>query len=183
MIVMDEGHHNVAPTWRESLAHFPDAKITSSRNPFRADGQKVDGKRIYRFPVEDAIREGYVKDIASHRIEPQEITFTYKGESTTHTLAEVMKLKEKDWFSKGIALSSECNQGIVDHSDNFMRELRSNGSAEHSIVAVACSIDHARSVRAMYDARGLKADVIHSELAADDQARILRQLERQVNWM
>jgi superfamily II DNA or RNA helicase len=179
MIVMDEGHHNVAPTWRESLAHFPDAKITSfTATPFRADGQKVDGKRIYRFPVEDAIREGYVKDIASHRIEPQEITFTYKGESTTHTLAEVMKLKEKDWFSKGIALSSECNRGIVDHSITCMRELRSNGSAEHSIIAVACSIDHARSVRAMYDARGLKADVIHSELAADDQARILRQLER-----
>jgi DNA repair protein RadD len=179
MIVMDEGHHNVAPTWRESLAQFPDAKITSfTATPFRADGQKVDGTRIYRFPVEDAIREGYVKDIASHRIEPQEITFTYKGESMTHTLAEVIKLKEKDWFSKGVALSPECNRGIVDHSITCMRELRSNGQFDHSIIAVACSIDHARAIRAMYDARGLKADVIHSELPVDDQARVLQQLER-----
>jgi len=179
LILMDEGHHNVAPTWRDAIGYFPDAKIASfTATPFRADGQKVEGTRIYRFPVEDAIREGYVKDIASHRIEPREITFTYRGESQTHTLEEILKLKEKDWFSKGVALSAECNAGIVDHSITCMRELRNSGTAKHAIIAVACSIDHANAVRAMYEARSVEAEVVHSDLAEDKRYDVLNRLER-----
>jgi superfamily II DNA or RNA helicase len=179
LILMDEGHHNVAPTWKDAIGHFPDAKIASfTATPFRADGQKVEGTRIYRFPVEDAIREGYVKDIASHRIEPKEITFTYRGESQTHTLKEVLTLKEKDWFSKGVALSTECNIGIVDHSITCMRELRNSGSEKHAVIAVACSIDHANAIRAMYEERGVDAEVVHSALAEDKRHSVLSQLER-----
>lgn len=179
LIVMDEGHHNVASTWRDSLSRFPDAKVTSfTATPFRADGQRVEGKPIYRFPIVDAIREGYVKDIASHRIEPLEITFTYKGESMTHSLEEVMRLKEKDWFSKGVALSPQCNRGIVDHSIQCMEELRADGTAKHTIIAAACSIDHARAIRAMYEERGLNSQVIHSNLEIEEQTAVLRQLER-----
>lgn len=179
LILMDEGHHNVAPTWRDAIGYFPDAKIASfTATPFRADGQKVEGTRIYRFPVEDAIREGYVKDIASHRIEPKKITFTYRGESQTHTLEEVIKLKDKDWFSKGVALSPECNTGIVDHSITCMRELRNSGSAKHGIIAVACSIDHANAIRAMYEARSVNAEVVHSDLSEDIRRDVLSRLER-----
>lgn len=179
LILMDEGHHNVAPTWREAIGYFPDAKIASfTATPFRADGQKVEGTRIYRFPVEDAIREGFVKDIASHRIEPREITFTYRGESQTHTLEDILKLKEKDWFSKGVALSPECNTGIVDHSITCMRELRNSGTAKHAIIAVACSIDHANAIRAMYDARGVDAEVVHSDLDDDKRNHVLGRLEQ-----
>lgn len=179
LILMDEGHHNVAPTWREAIGYFPDAKIASfTATPFRADGQKVEGTRIYRFPVEDAIREGFVKDIASHRIEPREITFTYRGESQTHTLEDILKLKEKDWFSKGVALSPECNTGIVDHSITCMRELRNSGTAKHTIIAVACSIDHANAIRAMYEARGVDAEVVHSDLDDDKRNHVLSRLEQ-----
>jgi DNA repair protein RadD len=179
LILMDEGHHNVAPTWREAIGYFPDAKIASfTATPFRADGQKVEGTRIYRFPVEDAIREGFVKDIASHRIEPREITFTYRGESQTHTLDDILKLKERDWFSKGVALSPECNTGIVDHSITCMRELRNSGTAKHTIIAVACSIDHANAIRAMYEARGVDAEVVHSDLDDDKRNHVLSRLEQ-----
>jgi DNA repair protein RadD len=178
LIVMDEGHHNVAPTWQQSLAHFPDARVTSfTATPFRADGRRVIGKRIYRFPIVDAIKEGYIKDVASHRIEPRELTFVYKGETTKHSLEEVMKLKENDWFSKGVALSPECNRGIVDHSITCLEELRSNSKSRHTIIAVACSIDHARAIRAMYEERRLKAEVIHSDLVSNEQVKVLSDLE------
>jgi DNA repair protein RadD len=178
MIVMDEAHHSPAATWKESLEYFPSAKIASfTATPFRADGQKVDGTRIYQFPVSQAIIEGYVKDIASHRIEPEEIRFVYKGESITHTLQEVIRLKEKDWFSKGVALSPECNRGIVDHSITCVRQLRTEGTEKHAIIAVACSIDHARAIRAMYEERNLDAEVIHSDLQSEEQDRILKRLE------
>jgi superfamily II DNA or RNA helicase len=172
VIVLDEGHHNVAPTWKQTVGHFPEAKITSfTATPLRADGQKVEGQRIYRFPISDAIREGYVKDVASRRLEPLEVTFTYEGEKRRHTLEEVMRLKDEDWFSRGIALAPECNKSIVDHSLQCMEELRATGKTKHQIVAVACSIDHAKAVRALYEERGYRADVIHSNLEADELDR------------
>ena len=179
LIVMDEGHHNVASTWQQTLGSFPGAKVASfTATPFRADGQKVAGTRIYRFPIVDAIKEGYVKDVASRRIEPEELTFVYKGETMRHSLAEVVKLKEKDWFSKGVALSPECNRGIIDHSIQCLNELRAAGTVRHAIVAVACSIDHAKAVSAMYEERMLKSAVIHSDLPEDEQRDTLSRLER-----
>jgi DNA repair protein RadD len=177
LIVLDEGHHNVASSWKHTVEHFPDAKVASfTATPFRADGQKVEGRRIYRFPIADAIREGYVKDVASHRLEPLELTFTYQGEKRRHTLEEVMKLKEEQWFSKGVALAPECNKSIVDHSLQCVEELRATGKTKHQIIAVACSIDHAKAIRALYEERNYRADVIHSNLAAEEADRVRNSL-------
>jgi DNA repair protein RadD len=177
LVVLDEGHHNVAESWKNTIAHFPDAKVTSfTATPFRADGQRIEGQRIYRFPIADAIREGYVKDIASHRLEPLELTFTYRGERSHHTLPEVLKLKEESWFSKGVALAPECNKGIVDHSLQCMEELRATGKVRHQIIAVACSIDHANAIRALYEERNYRAAVLHSHLEEDEADRVRAEL-------
>jgi DNA repair protein RadD len=179
LVVLDEGHHNVAPSWKNTIEHFPDAKIASfTATPFRADGQKVEGQRIYRFPIAEAITEGYVKDIASHRLEPLELTFTYRGEKRRHGLDEVLKLKEEHWFNKGVALAPECNKSIVDHSIQCMEELRSSGKAKHQIIAVACSIDHARAIRGLYEERNYRAEVLHSNLEEDQAMRVRAELRQ-----
>src|SRR5690606_15663467 len=46
----------------------------------------------------------------------------------------------------------------------------------HQIIAVACSIDHAKSIKALYLERGLRAEVIHSDLPQPDQNQILLNL-------
>jgi DNA repair protein RadD len=177
MIFLDEGHHNVAPTWKRAVERFHDAMVTSfTATPLRSDGQRVEGKRIYRFPIHEAIREGYVKDIASRRLEPLEILFTYKGQKRLHTLEEVMDLREEDWFSKGVALSEECNKNIVDASIQCMRELREGSEFRHQIIASACSIDHAKAIRALYEARSVKAGLLHSKMDEDEQATIRQSL-------
>lgn len=180
MLFIDEGHHNVAPSWKQTIERFPHAKkISFTATPLRSDGQKVEGERIYRFPIADAIREGYIKDISSHRLEPIEISFTYKNEERRHTLAEVEKLRENDWFSKGVALSPECNRNIVDASITCMNDLRAKGTVKHQIIAAACSIDHANAIRSLYTERGLKADVLHSKMKEADQTDVLDQLQTQ----
>lgn len=177
MILIDEAHHNVAPTWLEALAQFPDVKtISFTATPLRSDGKKVEGERIYRFPITQAIRDGYIKDIASRRLEPQEIYFTYKGENRRISLDEVLSLKERHWFSKGVALSRECNKTIVDASINSLNELRKSGE-KHQIIAVACSIDHAKSIRTLYKERNIEAEVIHSDLKSNKQDEIRERLK------
>jgi hypothetical protein len=84
-------------------------------------------------------------------------------------------LKEEDWFSRGVALSRLCNQGIVDNSLAKLEELRMSGT-NHQLIAVACSINHAKEIRSLYRERGFSAEVIHSNLKPEEQETILASL-------
>lgn len=179
MILVDEGHHNVADSWQQVFERFPFAKVASfTATPFRSDGQELHGRRIYRFPISAAIREGYVRDLCSRRLEPREIYFEYRGSSQRLTLEQVLKLREEAWFSRGVALARECNVNIVDASIQCMRELRAQGQAHHQIIAAACSIDHARVIRSLYAERNCSAEVIHSGMSNEEQDDVRRRLER-----
>lgn len=179
MILVDEGHHNVAESWRKVFERFPDAKVLSlTATPFRSDGQRVTGEVIYRYPYAKAMLAGYIKQIHSINVAPSEIYFTYKGDTKRHSLEEVMELREEAWFRKGVALAPECNASIVDASIQRMRDLRARTGQFQQIIAAACSIDHAKQVRTLYEQRGLKTRELYSEMDDDRQERVIQELEQ-----
>lgn len=164
LIIVDEGHHNAAPSWQGVFDYFPDAKIISvTATPFRADDLPVEGEMIYAYPIGQAMREGYIKNIQSSNVAPSELEFTYRGEPRTHKLEEVLALREEAWFNKGVALAEPCNISIVNGSIEWLKHLRKNGH-HHQIIAVACSVDHARAIRHLYEERGLRAQEIYSAM-------------------
>ena len=177
LILVDEGHHSAATSWQEVFERFPDAKILSlTATPFRGDDQPVEGEPIYSYPIAEGMRRGYISRIQASNVAPAELRFTYKGEESTHTLEEVLRLKERDWFSRGVALAERCNVSIVDGSIEWLKHLRDTGNLRHQIIAVACSVDHARAIRRLYEERGLTAHEIHSKMKPEEQARIHRDL-------
>lgn len=176
MILVDEGHHNVAPSWLRVFERFSEAKVMSvTATPFRSDEQPVLGELIYRYPFTRAMQRGYIKDITAVNVAPTEIYFTYRDDERHHTLEEVLELREEDWFSRGVALAPECNVHIVDASIQRLRHLRETGTP-HQIIAVACSLDHSRQVRHLYDERGVAAREIHSAMPTDEREDALRDL-------
>ncbi len=176
LILVDEGHHNVAPTWQQVFERFPEARVLSvTATPFRADEQPVEGESIYRYTFRDAMQRGYIKDMTACNVAPSEIYFTFRGADHHHTLEEVLELREEDWFSRGVALANECNISIADASIQWLRHLREAGTP-HQLIAVACSLDHARQVRALYQERGLEAREIHSGQDAEEREQTLRDL-------
>jgi len=178
MILVDEGHHNVAPSWLKVFDRFPEAKVVSlTATPFRGDKKQVSGKVIYRYAFTRAMLNGYIKQLHSYNIAPEEIFFTYHGEDRRHTLEEVLELREEQWFSKGVALSPECNRHIVDASIEKLNQLRDGSNVKHQIIAVACSVDHARQIRSLYEERNLKARELYSEMDPDTKEKIFAQLE------
>lgn len=178
MILVDEGHHNVAESWKKVFDRFPDAKVVSlTATPFRGDGQRVTGEVVYRYPYSKAMLAGYIKQIHSINVAPSEIYFTYRGDAKRHTLEEVLELREEAWFRKGVALAPECNAHIVDASIQRMRELREKTGLRQQIIAAACSIDHARQVRDLYEQRGLRAREIYGEMDPDKKEKIFQELE------
>ena len=132
---------------------------------------------MYAYPFRTAMVRGYIKQITAVNVAPQEISFTYRGDSQRHTLEEVLELRDKDWFSRGVALAPECNRSIVDASIQWLQNLRQSGTF-HQLIAVACSVDHARQVRSLYTERGLNAREIHSNMPADQVEDVVQDLRR-----
>jgi len=177
LIIIDEAHHSAADSWKNVLTKFVNVKVVSmTATPFRSDKKEIDGELVYRYPFKRASMNGYVKRVKAWYVAPSELTFTAKGKTKKYTLDEVLKMKDKDWFSRGIALSEVCNKSIVDNSLEKLEELRQTGT-QHQLIAVACSVDHARSIRSLYSARGYNADVIYGQMDENKKEDVLRRLK------
>ena len=172
MILVDEGHHNVAETWRKLFAYFQQAKVVSfTATPMRADGRILSGKRLYRFGYARSMIMGFISQIDALFVKPTELTFTVEGETRRLDIDEIMTMREKDWFSRGVAASEECNRSIVNASVQQLYHVRSLGSPRQ-LIAVACSIRHATQVAALYQEHGLRVEVLHSRLAPEERDRV-----------
>jgi DNA repair protein RadD len=172
MILVDEGHHNVAETWTRLFGYFGGAKVVAfTATPMRSDGQVVSGKRVYRFGYARSMIMGFISQIDALFVKPTELTFTVEGETKTLGIAEIMEIREKDWFSRGVATSEECNRSIVNASVQQLYHVRTLGSPRQ-LIAVACSIRHATQVAALYREHGLRVELLHSQLKDDERSRI-----------
>ena len=172
MILFDEGHHNVADTWTRLCAYFSAAKVVSfTATPMRSDGKVVSGKRVYRFGYARSMIMGFISQIDALFVKPTELTFSVEGETKTLGIAEIMEMREKDWFSRGVAASEECNRSIVNASVQQLHQVRTLGSPRQ-LIAVAFSIRHATQVAALYKEHGLRVEVLHSDLKDDERDRI-----------
>ena len=177
MIIVDEAHHSAAASWQKVIERFPFAKVIHlTATPFRSDRQEIDGELVFRYSFRSATLKGYIKRLKASYVAPSEIELGFRDErGRTYSLDEVLKLKEDDWFSRGVALARPCNQHIVDSSLEKLEELRQSGT-RHQLIAVGCSINHAREIRSLYQERGYSADVIHSKQRDDQKLAILNEL-------
>lgn len=177
MIIVDEAHHSAAASWQKVIDRFPKAKvILMTATPFRSDKQEIEGELVYRYPFRSATLKGYIKRLKASYVAPLQIELGFTDErGRIYTLDEVLKLKDEDWFSRGVALAPLCNKHIVDSSLEKLEELRQSGT-RHQLIAVACSINHGREIRSLYQERGFKAEIIHSKQSSDEQNDILRDL-------
>ena len=63
-VFVDEAHHIVAASWRKFASCFPKhCLIQFTATPFRNDGQRLDGKIIFNYPLKKAQEDGYYKTI------------------------------------------------------------------------------------------------------------------------
>jgi DNA repair protein RadD len=172
MILVDEGHHNVAETWRRLFDYFKEAVVVSfTATPMRSDGQQVSGERLYSFSYKQSMLMGFIAPIDAIYVKPEEITFTAQGDTRTLSLKQVLEMREEDWFSKGIALSETCNRNIANAAVDRLRELRKSGTPRQ-IIAVACSIRHAEQVCGLFREHGLRVEVLHSNLKQERRDEI-----------
>jgi DNA repair protein RadD len=64
----------------------------------------------------------------------------------------------------------------VEASIQRCEAMRAQTGIKHQIIAAACSIDHARQVRALYEECGYQAAEIHSDMDPDERDAVLERL-------
>ena len=63
-VFVDEAHHIVAASWRKFADRFPKNRLIQfTATPFRNDGQRLEGKIIFNYPLKQAQEEGYYRTI------------------------------------------------------------------------------------------------------------------------
>ena len=63
-VFVDEAHHIVATSWRKFADRFPRERLVQfTATPFRNDGQRLDGKIIFNYPLRQAQADGYYRVI------------------------------------------------------------------------------------------------------------------------
>jgi superfamily II DNA or RNA helicase len=68
-LFIDEAHHAEAPTWKILRDKFREKLVLQfTATPFRADGQKLEGKFIYVYSLKNAQEEGHFSQIRFHEI-------------------------------------------------------------------------------------------------------------------
>lgn len=169
LIIIDEAHHSEAHTWKRTIEFFKYAHIIKvTGTPFRSDGKKITGEKIYQYPLSKAMANGYVKSLEKFHLIPEKMSFILDGDnSTSYSLEEIknLKLKDLDWISRKVALSTESNLSVIKKSIDFLQKKRQKtNNHPHKIVAVACSIEHAQQLKELYENENMKVAIVHSEM-------------------
>src|SRR3990172_2419022 len=167
LILVDEGHHNVADSWEILRKHFPNATIVNfTATPARADGQMMQGRIIYTYPVFRAIQEGYVKRLKAIVLNPRTLRYVRREDDVDVQvdLDEVRRLGEEDAdFRRSIVTSEETLNTIMDASIREVERIRiESGDKRHKIIASALNYKHCIQIVKAYRARGLRAAYVHS---------------------
>lgn len=180
MIIIDEAHHSEAESWKRTLEHFNAGKIVKlTATPFRGDDKELDGRIIYEFPLEDAIKKGYVKNVVAEDYTNQKLEFVVDGDTVSKE--EALELMDHSWVTRSVAYSKECSKTIVDMSIARLNEKRRHGNAHHQILAVACGIEHAEQIKDLYEEAGLMADYITSDRPDESERAIIKYKKGQID--
>ena len=135
----------------------------------------LDAELVYRYPFKRGTVSGSIKSIETAYVEPSIPVFTSTSDAATYSLEEVLELSEDEWFERGIGLSEEGTQNVVEKSLDKLRALRRSGT-QHSLIALACSVDHAIALRSKYSAEGYGAEIVHADMSDEKRDTIFRKL-------
>lgn len=178
MVIIDEAHHSVATTWIDTVNHFSNAKIIKlTGTPERSDGQKINAELVYNYKLSSAMNDELIKSLENFEFLPDEIEFIHKGKIYNENTIEELMESNGNFISRSVALSESCNESIVEKSIVILNELKNLNNIPHKIIAVACSIEHAKSISLLYSKKGLRTAIIHSELPQSQKELIYTNLE------
>lgn len=160
-IVIDEGHHSQAETYRPVIDFFePDFMFTMTASPERTDQKPIEevvGPEVYRLTLEEAIAKGHLASV-DYRVFTEGISIP----------------SEKELEDKKISLSEITSKIFVERQDEelvSMIEKELAGHPDPRTVVFCPSIDSAEHFSSLLPG---KVAALHSQLDPKEQDKRLK---------
>ncbi len=180
MIIIDEAHHSAAESWLKTFEYFDAKKIIKlTATPYRADEKELGGAITYTYDLADAIKDGIVKNIVSEDYTTEKLEFEIEGKQVDKETA--LDLMDKSWVTRSVAYSKKCSRTIVKMSIERLNEKRRLGKSHHQIIAVACSIEHAKEIMELYSEFNLKAGYVSCDRPEASEKAIIEYKKGQLD--
>lgn len=181
LIIIDEAHHSTAITWVETTNYFKTAKVIKlTGTPFRTDGERIIGQLIYKYPLSRAMYNNYVKSLSNIVYTPDQLLLTIDdNKDNLYTVEQIldMGLRDKDWITRSVAYSPSCSKSIILQSIEELNKKKLFSSIPHKIIAIACSIEHAKEIQDLYETEGMKTTIVHSDLSEEEKKQAFSSID------
>ena len=149
LVMLDEGHHEPAKTWRAIVNEFESNVIICSATPFRRDGKVLSGKIIFHYSVKKAMEDGVYSKIDFVPV---------KGKFKEDTEAD---------DARDIAIAKRVDECFLNEKSNNYKVLIRTDSQD----------DAERLIRIYKDNSSLRLGIIYSRNAGTTAERVLARME------
>lgn len=167
-IVVDECHYSGSKSWVTALNHFkPKLRLGLTATPFRNDGMlmgDIFDKIVYDYPIEKAIKDGFLCEIDAIRIKTEaniDNVKTLGGELNQGQLEEVVNTNQR-------------NNLIVDKYIEYCNGMQ--------FIAFCVDVQHAMDLTQVFKNRGVNVDFVvgDHELTIDRKGTIAKFKEKKL---
>lgn len=147
VVLVDEGHHGAAPTWRALIECTHDASVVLfTATPFRRDRHQIPAELVYSYPLQQALDDGVLAPIDFQPVDVPE------------TVSD-----------------AERDQALAEQAATLLRAPE-HQSANSRIIARTNVVKHAESLVETYGRLGVPMGLITASTPPPRTARILREL-------
>ncbi|CAB1129583.1 conserved protein of unknown function [Candidatus Hydrogenisulfobacillus filiaventi] len=163
LVVVDEAHHAPSPVYRRAIDHFrPRLLLGLTATPFRGD--KISLATVfphgiaYAYPIQQAIREGYLADIVAYRVQGSADLDRVRIQAGDFAPGELERAVN----------TAGRNAIIVRAYQQYAPGLRA--------VVFAVGVDHARALADTFRAAGVPAEAVDGSMSRNDRQAALQRL-------
>ena len=155
LIIVDEAHHAVAGSWERCLAHYKDAKVVGvTATPSRLDGRGLGShfSTLVQGPsVAKLVESGY---LSQHKVYAPPV------------LADLGKVKTRAGDYANDQLSKAMDRPTITGDSISHYSRLADGLPA---IAFCCSVAHATSVCAQFNAAGYRARLVTGDMPTDER--------------
>lgn len=162
LIVVDECHLSVAPTFVELIDQYPDAVVIGlTATPYRLDGKGL--RRIYQELIE--VTDAATLMAEGHLIKPRVL-------STPRPDLSGVKIRNGDYDQRALAAAMDQADLVGDVVEHWQKH-----AAGKRTVVFATSVEHSIHLVERFKAAGVSAEHLDAKTPADQRRAILARLK------
>lgn len=169
LIVIDEAHHALSPSYLKILKHFGVGEpggpllVGVTATPYRGDGEALSnlfderhGEPTFCYPIEQATQDGWLCDIQYRRI---------RSSVDISDLDPVGDDLDNEQVAERVDIDDR-NSLIISSVDKYARNRK-------SILVFAVNVKHAERLRDQFIKRGYSAACVHYKIPPNEKEEIL----------